>query len=531
MTQTEITYPNEQALAQKALEHVRAVFRGNGIKIENITIKTQKITQHTMNAGTYLELKPILSERSSPGKTVAGHLSTSREEVTRTIDQTMIKAASDTAMKAQIANVLLSRSDQGFGLNRQAVPLGFLEKEFTWHEACQTCRGSARAPCIKCQGRRLETCVKCIGRGLMKCPMCRATGLLQGNKCPRCHAQRYVACDGCQRSGMMPCRTCSATGVMKCQTCAGQGWKSHVITLKAQGLTYFEYDAKSVPKGAADSIETNAVRLAHEKIIKIKGRVADDKENALGASYEVSFPYGEIEFTLGKKDIKINLFGYKAELVEFPNILDKLLAPMVAELEDAANNKGDVAKTIQKATRFRLIAQAFLLTHKLSNKKTAAQLLKTFDIGLSIGLAERLAYLADATSSLITRKPRYYGLGLGLLLMAFVNALYYLLPVRSSLASALPTIKIDFILDILPVILGGLATTLTIQLMAAGAIRKALGHLTSKDKKSTLMPKAKSIGWWGYGGALVITLGMIELSALRGNAPHWYEFLSKMVGL
>lgn len=60
--------PNESALANAALTHVRAIFKGNGIKSDKITILSQKIAQHTMNAGTYLELKPVMAERSAPGR-------------------------------------------------------------------------------------------------------------------------------------------------------------------------------------------------------------------------------------------------------------------------------------------------------------------------------------------------------------------------------------------------------------------------------------------------------------------------------
>lgn len=529
MAETNISYPNEQQLAQSALEKVRAVFRGNGLKKEKIQLTSQKIAVHTMNAGTYLELKPVITEKQAPGKVATGQMANNRDEAMRAVDQAMMQAANDAAAKAQIAQVLLSRPDQGFGLNRQAVPLDFLHRDITWHEACHNCHGTAQGPCMKCQGRKLETCFKCTGRGLMKCPMCRATGLLQGNKCPKCQAQRYVPCDVCKRSGMMGCRMCNATGVMKCQACGGAGWKSHILTLKAQAMTYFEYEAKSVPKGAADAIETRAAELASQHSVKITGRVADDKENVLGANYEVSFPYGEIVFALGKKEVKSHLFGYKGDLVEFPFILDRMLGSAIDDLEDAAKDIGDVAEKINRATRFRLIAQAFLAAHRMSLKKTVDLLMKNYDIGLSVGTAEKIAGLADATTSRITRKPRYYGLALGLILVIIFDAFYYLLPVRAKIASYLPAPQFDFVLDILPLIIGGMVTTMCIQMIAAGAIRKALGHLVPKGQKNTLVPKARSSGWWGYAGTAVITIAMMEIAANMSSAPYWYEIVRNIV--
>lgn len=520
---------NEQAIAQGALERVRAVLKGNGVKVASIAIAGHKISHHTLNAGTYLELKPGMGERTSPGKLVVGQMVTSRDEASRAIDQVMIQAANDPAIRAQIANALLSRPDQGFGLAHQTVPLDFLKRDYTWHEGCQTCNGTSRAACQRCHGRKIETCTKCSGRGLMFCPLCRGTGLLQGQKCTRCFGQRYVPCDLCQRSGMMNCRVCNATGLTKCTTCAGQGWKTHILTLNAQALTYFEYDGKSIPKPAADMIETQASALVTEQRIKVRGRIADEKDNILGANYEVEFPYGEIIFTIGKKEVAGHIFGFKGELINFPDILDRLVGGAVRDLEDAARDVGDVARKIRSATRYRVIAQGFLLAAKYGEKKAVEQLTKLYDIGLSLGMAEKIVTLADRTTSRITRKPRYYGLAAGLLVVAAIGYAYYLLPIRARIAGYLPDAKFDFVLDLLPLVIGGMITTLAIQTAASGAIKKALGHL-AKGSKTGLVPKTRSSGLWGWLGTAIIMLGLMEhASTSAGAAPYWYEIVRNIV--
>lgn len=514
----------EQRLVDAALERLQRVLKGNGIKKENISVLSRKIVQFTINAGTYLELKPVTNERSMPGKAVVGEPRGSREEATRAVDQAMVGLVGNAAGKAQIANILLERPDQGFGLNHQALALDFLTREFSWQEACQTCRGTAQTPCQRCLGKRVEPCIKCSGRRLMFCPMCRGTGLLQGNKCPRCHAQRYVPCDGCRQSGMMNCRTCNATGAMKCNTCAGHGWKTHILSVHAQALTYFEYDGKSVPKPAADQIETRANALATSGQVKITGRMADDKENVLGANYEVGFPYGELVFQIGKKEVKGHLFGNDAELVDFPHVLDRILGPAVEELEEAANDMGSVADKIRSATRFRLIAQAYLAAIRMPPKKAIAALMKSYDIGLSPGMAERIVMLAERTETRITRKPRAYGLVAGLIAAAGMNAAYYLTPVRGIFTRFLPDQRFDFILDAPMPLLGGALTALFIKLFAAASIRKALGHILPKEQKNLLGAKTHASGAWAYAGAAIITLSLIETaSILKAGSPYWYE--------
>lgn len=520
------TYDN---LAQTALAHVRAICKGNGIKADSIAIVSQSISSHSLNAGTYLELQPSTDESIAQGKVVQGQLVTSREEAMRQVDQALKSAAENPTVKAQIADVLLRRPDQGFGLARQTIPLDFLKRVFSWHESCQSCRGSGQGSCPKCAGRRVEPCMKCSGRGLMACPVCMATGLLQGVKCHRCQGQRYMPCDVCHRSGMMQCRTCGGRGVSKCGTCNGQGSKSHILTFAPQALTYFDYERNNVPTEIANVLESSGTDFLLQQKLKVRGRVADDKPNVLGASYEVEFPFGEITFSIGKKEVKGHVFGYQADLPNFPYILDKMVAFVVDDLEAAAQDRGSVATSIQKATRYRLIAQAFVTASKTTAKKTAALLLKQYDIGLSRGMAEKIARLAEETTSRITRKPRYYGLFAGLIAYAVLASGFYLYGVRPSLASYLPNPRLDFVFDLMTIILGCIITTTSIQMFGASAIRKALGHLSSKGAKSNLTTKTRSSGKWGYAGVFIITLVLIEIASRSSSAPFWYQFLKAMI--
>lgn len=335
-----------------------------------------------------------------------------------------------------------------------------------------------------------------------------------------------MPCDQCQRSGMMRCRLCNGLGVMKCQQCAGQGWKSHVMTVSAQAMTYFEYDTKSVPKGAADMLETYGPRLVTDGRVKIKSRIADQKENVLGANYELEFPYGEVIFTIGKGEAKAGLFGYRADMLDFPFLLDKVIGPSVHGLEDAAKDIGSVAEKIRKATRYRLIAQAFLSAAKTTPKKTAAALLKTYDIGLSQGMAEKIAILAETTTSHITRKPRIFGLIMGLAINAGIMYGFFMLPVRAQVAAHLPTPKMDIVVDLITLGIGGLITTLIIQIVGAGAIRKALGHLFKEGQKNTLMPRSGKLGQLGYLGTFIIMIALMEIASDgQMTAPYWYEIV------
>ncbi len=520
------------SLVAKAFAHVQKIFAGNGVKKESVTLASQSVTLHTVHAATYLELKPVMEERTTPGKSVVGQMVGGREEATKFSNQVMAQLATNPATKAQMAALLLERPDKGFGLKQTALPIPFVKQEYTWHEPCHTCNGSSRMTCPKCMGRRTETCIKCTGRGLMKCPMCRATGLLQGNKCPRCHAQRYVPCDGCKRSGFMNCRTCTATGVIKCTTCNGIGFKTNIMTLSAQAIPYFEYDPKTMPKNAADAIEMSAPALAAQSQIKIKGRIADDKEGALGACYEVSFPCGEMAFRIGSHDVKAQLFGYDAQLTGLPNLLDKMVGESVRTLEEAVAGAGSVADTIQKATRYKIIGQAFLLSQKTSVKKVTAKLLQLYDVGLSPALAEKISTLAYAATSQITRKPRFIGFGMGVGVFTLFMAAYYLLPVRSTLGSFMPHNFIDIVLEIIPIVAGGFFITHMVRRAGAKSVQTALGHLVKDEMKGKLMARAQSLSILAYVASAGVCIVMLELSIVKGDsAPYWYQSLKSVIGI
>ncbi len=529
---TPARYPAPEELVSTALSHVVALFGGNGVKKEDIKLLSHSVALHTLNASTHLEVKPVFQERQVPGKVVAGQVLGSRDEAMKSANHVITQTLTNSAAKAKMANVLLDRAEKGFGLRNIVIPVDFVRQEFTWHEPCHTCHGTSRSTCPKCQGRKLETCIRCNGRTLMFCPMCRGTGLLQGNACPRCKGQRYVPCDGCQRSGMMGCRVCTQTGQVKCVTCNGVGYKTNILLLLAEAMPTFSYDPKSIPKNAADAIEMNGSKLAQDGSLKIEGRIADDAEKVLGASYEVTFPCGKMLFDIAGVEIKSQLFGYNAVLTGMPNHLDKLLGQALRNLEEALTGHQNLIGEIKAATRYKLLAKTFLLAQQTSPRKALQTLSKQYDAGVSSAFLEKSVKLAVAASSKITQAPRYKGLASGLAASAALLCGYYFSPVRAALGAYLPSSPVDIVLDIVPAILCGALTTFVIRYTGASAIRTALGHLVNDEKRKKLMARAQGLGLWGYAGAFLLTLLLVEISvALGGYMPNWQGALKTMLGL
>lgn len=299
---------------------------------------------------------------------------------------------------------------------------------------------------------------------------------------------------------------------MKCSKCGGQGAKTNTLQVGVQGLTYFEYDPKSIPQAAADFFETNSAQLSQSNAVKIEGRVADERENTLGVAYDVTFPFGEVEFKIGKSSVKAFVFGYKAALSKFPKILDKLIAPGLATLGEAAQGSGSIAVNIRKAARYRIIALALLTALKTNPRKNTSMLLKRYGLGLGTGTADNIAQYADEAVAVITRKPRYQGLAIGLAITALFYGFFYLTSMRKMLGELMPYPHMDLLLDLAAIIVGGVLTGLIIRITAAQSIKKALGPLLAQAKKKVMLPKARSSGWWGFAGSAVLVVIFVILA-------------------
>ncbi len=525
--------PADPKLAEVALRMIQNLCKGNGIKSDNITLVSFQGQMVNLTATTYLEIKPITQEKTLPGRQSAGETVAHRAGALQAIDQMIISAINNGAYKRQMIDIVLKRPDKGLGLpDSTTFSADFLTKDYTWHEPCRTCGGAAKSACPKCQGGARENCPQCLGRTMIPCTMCRGSGTVtgQGGKlqpCSRCHGQRQMACPLCQRTGKVTCRQCHGNGFGACSSCSGSGYFTYALHVVPQIITHFDYDRAAAPPDILHLLDSSANALLLKGHLKTTARLADSEPGVLAAEYDVTFPHGEIIFALGRQQIKGTLFGYKSRLVNLPHFLDKMVTPGINVLEQAAAGKGSVAGKIRRASKYRMIALALLTAGQNSVRKTVDTLLQKYPLGLSKATAEKLSKYADAAVANITRKPRYAGLAMGLILVAGLYAFYYLGDGRALLSAYTSTSMMDMVMDVIIILLGGTLTTISIQLSAANALRLALGHLVPAKARHTLIPKTRGSGWWGYAGGLALYLIMIELTLHIPNAvtPEWYRLI------
>jgi hypothetical protein len=498
--------------------------------MESVTLASFKGIISGTTASTLIEIRPQTTDKKIAGKTVVGTLVNGSAGVQQAVDKTLIDAVNNPEARGQIVRLLMGRPDKGFGLHGSSLNVDFLSKDFCWHEGCKTCNGQGRAPCARCHGQQRELCLQCKGKTMVPCMLCKGTGHINGpngrpQPCSKCHGQRQVICMMCHRTGKIPCRQCKGTGTAVCTACSGSGWFTHIAHLATQAITYFQYDRVPVPAGVMPIMDADPASLVKNGDIKIEAKPAAAQTNALGIEYDVKFPMADIVFSIRKKPLKALMFGYNAELLDMPDFLDTMIGKGYSELEAAAAGAGSVSARLKQAGKFRIIALALLNAAQSSSKKTAAMLAKKYPQGLSAEKVQKISDLADKATALITRKPRYYGLIIGLLLVAGLYAAYYIGPGRAMLAPYVGNPDLNIIIDIFIIFMGGTITTISIQMAASSALREALGHLVPAKDRKRLIPKTRTSGWYGYIGGLLIYLIMIEATVHIESAvtPPWYE--------
>lgn len=523
-------------LAQKALERLVTICKGNGIDVKQIGIVKVDAQDVRFSAGTFFELAPTTEDKVLPGRQQVGELIPDPREVDRAIRDLMEKAQQNHSVEEMLARQLLARKDKGFMLEGAVLPLSGMDKQLCWHEPCQSCHHSGKVACEACHGQKFARCQQCHGRTMMQCPLCRGSGQIMGQRgqhqpCNKCNGMRRVPCTVCHRTGKIPCNKCHATGMLTCQTCKGQAYSTRIVTLGLKAQTRADYTRGLVPEHMTFLIENDGPALVADGDIAVTTQ-AMQEEGKMGIHYEAAFPFADITFRIGNKPVKVGAYG-QGKFVRLPPVLDHLLSEPLDALTMAARGQGDVAGILKQVGRYRVIALALVTTIRANAAQTTKRILQKYPEGLSPECAMKIGKAADTAVAIVTRKPRYTGLIAGLTGVTALYALYYLGPGRGMITPHVDDPRFNMIIDAALVLLGGTMTTLSIQIAARGALHKAVGHLIPREKRASMMPRTGGAGLWGYGAGVIIYFLMIELTRhiAGGNTPLWYQSLMSMIGL
>ena len=539
----------------RAFETIKNQVKGNKYNPEDVKLEAFEGKVLRFSAHTLMTLVVKREKTIKPGRYESAKKVESEEGANIEMDNAYKALDKKADLERSTREILLNRKDKGFGvqINNTYIQLPALRKEFVIFEACKTCKANGTVPCLPCNGNGRVTCTRCKGTRRVKCTHCQGARMVavpgdatRKQQCPVCHGQGYSGCPMCKQTGYIPCKTCASRGVTQCPNCQGTAWNSHVFTQDIQAKTNFYYSKEKLPEKVAVSMEERSTSLTEHAIIRIitdNANLAQWKEiqaqlpdpnnpfnNAMKEGdicypilYDVTLPYGHIEYTINNKSYYTFLFGQKAVLDHVSPFLDDLIANGLRKLKDAAELRGDVHANLKAAGEYRTIKEGIIFTATASLKKARVKLKSANPLGLSDGALKEIIILSDRALKNITKKPRIIGTIIaGLAYLALFSG-YFLTPVRSTLLSNIPNTALHSLAD--AVILGAAAYIgmIGIQSGAQNALKKTMNMLLP-SKIKTAPPKLGKIIYWNAATTCAAFLAIVEASRHVASTapPEWY---------
>ncbi len=530
-------------LIERALKRVKALVRGNGVKADDVKVEECLAGVYPFQARTTIRLTTQYGIRIEPGMNKKAELAVNAEDFNRELSLTTFKAKTEPLKRQKIIDFLFQRPDKGFGVKDQKVKFQELTRDLVMHEGCVTCSKKGRVRCQKCSGDGMLTCNMCQGRCQIVCPQCRGTShVAHGGKhvtCDRCRGDGKIACTRCVGRGQLKCPTCAAKGETNCEKCAGSGWLSHLAHIDLEAQIHFDFDRHVLPLEVTKMLDAFAPRLVEKgdlEVILRPGPVTTEQIEQSGEppdtifiDYNAKVPHGPIHFRIRDRIIPALMFGYHGKLIEAPSFLDDLTRKGQQVLTEAAGGGKDPVDKIRRAAKYRMLCDVIVQAAGKASQKAALEILTArYPSGISRERLLSLLIEADLALKAVTRRARFAGLMGGLLLVAAINAGYFLYGGREILGTYTPNTVLIYGLDGLLIGFGAWISVLSGQVSALFAQKKVLKGLTPPELKLTrLFPKAGKTIWVGLGGAFALTGGMMIAAVLTGapGAPAWLSSL------
>lgn len=543
----------DPAYKDKAIQKIKSLVKGNKCDPESITLKEfdGKILHFRAENIITLISKPRSKEVAGrvDGPTKIANEAAAQEAM----NNAYLALAGDPDTEKKITGIILNRKDKGFGIDNVYLDLPFLTKEFVSYKQCATCRATGKVMCLPCNGKGRDLCKHCKGTRLAHCTHCHGARQINGPdgqkiNCPICHAQGKVGCKKCRETGYIPCKVCASRGETTCPTCQGSAWSSMVYTMEIKARTQFDYPKEVLPEKVALMIEETGAEISEYAEIKVcedpvsinqwhdaeKKRQQDVAETRNDISipilYEVTLPYGHMEYDINDKGYYTFLFGHQAALTHVSPFLDDLIVNGIRKLEDAAELRGDVHDNIMAAGEYRSVKEGIIFAASSSLGKAKKQLKAGNSLGLSDEAIKEIITLSDRALKNMTKKPRLVGLGVAAALYLFMFGIYFLTPIRNMITDNIGNSLLHPVLDF---IMFGAVTYIgvtVIQQVAQSAITKTMKTLIPKGIKTAGAKLGKTAIW-----NIIIAggLSLLILEATKhvpgGSIPHWYTQVTGMI--
>lgn len=539
----------DDSFKDDALEKVRALVAGNGIEPEELTLSSFEGELLHFEAHTDLVIVTKFSKKTMPGR-MTGPINVANEVALQEAiskDYMLLFADADTQRK--IREIAFNREDQGFGAQDIHLQIPFWKKEYVIFEPCQTCRTTGKVTCRGCAGKGTISCNRCTGSGTTYCSHCQGAKMVagpNGNKiqCGVCYGRGRMSCNQCHQTGKMSCRTCAQKGATACPNCQGHAWASNMTIVNIEAKTKFHYPSEELPEKICAMIEEYGDKIReHAKIHIMQSRTNALKEKEaeelsleelkekqqilhIPIFYEVSLPYGHIEFDIHGTSYYTFLFGIKGALSHVSPFLDDLLKNGLRKLQDAVEGRGDISQNLKSAATYRTLRRGIYYAGAHSKRKAAKLLERDFPMGLTKATIDTIIENADSALKLLSHKPRQVGLALSCAFMFALFLAYHASPIGKILASKLTQHHMLDLIDAIILAGGVYLGSVIIQAYANKSVTTLMQDIIKSKKPINISAKLGNTALWNIAAGLVAFLIATEISLQIGlHVPQWYALL------
>ncbi len=523
---SDYTYPDEYI--RKAESRIRKQVDGNGLDPKTISLAIKRQGEEILSAQSWFTVDVTVNQSSSKGKNSKGTVIESGQSRTH-IDQYMLDFEQGDSIRQIAKKEILNLPLKGFGAENVVIPLKGQSTIFTEYATCGRCGGQGQSSCQPCHGRGRAQCQLCYARGMIQCLYCHGRGQVQEgetmkfcnncqgkgeNFCTQCHGQREVPCGICHSKGRVSCTDCNAEGVNSTHYSVEPTLKIaaaiHVQDLDQEPKTFVsKVGADKLARGG--HIDVNQVKAPEPEESEKPSEISYYQDDELPASdaqnkiyYEAKIPWAVAEVEVNAKAYNVAFIGTKGAVADSGHFMDDLWDRPAKLLSDGAKGNGNVAGLLKDACKMRVSRETLELVIKGSRKKAMTKLSQNYRIGVTQGFLKQFVQNAYLSLKRVTRRPRYIGLGAGLIIAAAIYNYWFMMDGRDVTSTNSQNIR--YMIDGIPLMIGLLITLFT---------TKGAGFITYQSLmkdigiKSIKLPPAGKAALYGVVGNLLLWGGFI----------------------
>jgi hypothetical protein len=523
---SDYTYPNEFII--KTQKRIQSQLNGNGVDPKETTLTVKRQGVGTLGAQTLFSFDCQVETKTNKGRQNIGRQvtqGTMQAEVQKFISG--IQSRDD---MEQVAKNLLKKSPhEGFGLDKQVFDIPSEKTILCEHQNCGRCGGQGQAKCHVCQGQGRCQCNLCHGQGLMQCMSCRGVGSTQNQTtneqqiCTQCQGRRETYCTNCQGQRTTSCGTCNTSGLISCKDCGGEGAQSIVATItptiKTSAIINLP-DLDDDCKNMVAKIGAHVLAKGNHIVIKnVSAPVIEDEEerayyqdepeeapkNSLYYTANIEWAVAEINGEGSKRNIYF--VGSKGAVANSDPFMKPLFEKPLSLMKRAASGDGFVAGLLKDTCEYRVSRETLECVVGGNKKKAMIALKKTYGLGTTPDMFQAFVINGFKALKKITQRPRYIGLGLGLILSALLSYQWFIGDLRINTVDQATNIR--YVLDMVSMIFCMMMSFVFIKGLGFFALQSVMKDIGLPNTKMPAMGKA---GMYAIiGNVLIWGLGLSSL--------------------